>query len=555
MSTIPPTTPPGGAPPPFPPYDSKNQWRVYREQQKAAWRAQREAWKAQQRAMRANYVGACGPRVPSVVGPIILIAVGVIALLLLTGRIAADQFWSWYGHWWPLLLIGAGLALLGEWVLDLRRETPVHRGGSFVGIIILLAILGFCAAGWNHARPWLSQWGNHDSDFFNMFGFPEHEFDQKALSQQIPANAAIDIQNPRGDVSVTAVDGSTIEVQAHEVAYANSDFDAKKIFDAEAARLIVSGSAVEVKSDSNSSGRLNLTVTVPHGARVTLETGKGDVTAAGLGAGVSVTAHGDVHLSSISGPVEARFSDGKHDFSAHDIQGDVTANGDLNDFTLSEIKGKVTQKGEILGDVHMESIAGPVHLLTSVTDLQVADLPGDLTLDSEDLRINEAKGQVRVVTHSKDVDLSQIYGDSSVEDRDGRISVEPAGGYGVEAKNTKGDVEVTLPPNASATVDGRTRNGDIVTDFGLAVSGDEIKTVKGRIGSGTAKIVLSAENGDLRIKKGSEIPPAPDAPSAAASPSPTAPAANAPPKPKTPAASDAQHLKPSKGLPAQPVTQ
>ena len=256
------------------------------------------------------------------------------------------------------------------------------------------------------------------------------------------------------------------------------------------------------------------------------------------------TAHGDVHLSSIAGSVEAHFSNGKHDFSAHDIQGELSAEGDLNDLTLSEIKGKVTQSGEILGDVHMESIAGPVHLHTSVTDLQLAELPGDLTLDSDDLRINEAKGQVRVVTHSKDVDLSQISGDSYVEDRDGSISVEPAGAYGVDAKNSKGDVEVTLPPNASATVDGRTRNGDIVTEFGLTVSGEENKTVSGRIGSGASKIILSAENGDLRIKKGS-----------AASSAPEAPATPAPPAPKQPAASDAQHLKPSKGLPKQPVTQ
>ena len=151
MSSTPPNMPPaGGTPPPFPPYDSKNQWRVYREQQKAAWRAQRDAWRAQQRAMKANYIGVYGPHVPSVVGPIILIAVGIVALLLLTGHIAADQFWGWYGHWWPLLLIAAGLALLGEWMLDLRRETPVRRGGSFVGIIIVLAILGFCAAGSNN---------------------------------------------------------------------------------------------------------------------------------------------------------------------------------------------------------------------------------------------------------------------------------------------------------------------------------------------------------------------------------------------------------------------
>ena len=34
--------------------------------------------------------------------------------------------------------------------------------------------------------------------------------------------------------------------------------------------------------------------------------------------------------------------------------------------------------------------------------------------------------------------------------------IETAGAYDVEAKNDKGDVELTLPPNASGTVDGHT---------------------------------------------------------------------------------------------------
>jgi DUF4097 and DUF4098 domain-containing protein YvlB len=549
---MPPNTPPGGgAPPPFPPYDPKTQYRVYKEQQKAAWRAQRDAWK---RSVKANYGGVYGPQVPSIVGPILLIGVGVVALLVLTGHLAGGEFWTWYAKWWPLLLIGAGLALLGEWMVDMRREVPVRRGGSFVGIIIVLAILGFCAAGWTHMGPWFNHWDGNDSDFFNSFGRPEHDNDQKFVSATIPTNGAIEIDNPRGDVSISAGDGETVEVQAQEVAYAESDSEAKKIFDAEAPHLTVSGSAVLVKAESNSSGRLNLIVTVPRSAKVTVTAGKGDVTAAGLGTGISVKAHGDVHLSSIAGSVEAHFSNGKHDFSAHDVQGDVTADGDLNDLTFSEIKGKVTQSGEILGDVHLESISGPVHMHTSVTDLQVGELPGDLTLNSDDLRINEAKGQVRVTTHSKDVDLSQIYGDSTVEDRDGRISVEPAGNYAIDAKNSKGDVEVTLPPNASANVDVRTRNGDIVSDFeSPSFDGGTTKSALFRIGSGGPKIVLSAENGDVRIKKGSAVPSAPPVPAAPASPKGLK--LNVPPYPKTPSLSNAPHLKPSTDLPAQPVTQ
>ncbi|HTW62508.1 MAG TPA: DUF4097 family beta strand repeat-containing protein [Terracidiphilus sp.] len=542
MSTppnMPPNTPPGG----MPPYDPKTQWRVYREQQRAAWRAQRDAWRAQRHAWKAGYVGAYGPRVPSMVGPLILIAVGVVALLVITGRVAASSFWDWYAHWWPLLLIGAGLALLGEWALDMRRNTPVRRTGNFVGLLIFMAILGFSASGWHHMSPWLWQWNNDNGDFFNTFGLPEHDNDVQAINQQIAANATVDIENPRGDISVSAGDGPNLEVQAHEEAFANSDSDATNIWNAEAPHLTVSGTAVLVKSEGNSKGRLNLTVTVPKGVKVQVNAEQGDVTAAGLTAGVTVTApHGDTHLNAITGPVEAHFSGGKHDFSAHEIDGDITADGDTNDLTLSEIKGRLTLNGEIFGEVHMEGITGPIKLHTSVTDLEVASLPGDLTLDSDDLRVTQAEGAVHVTTHAKDVDLSQIYGDSYVENRDGRISVEPAGSYNIEAKNDKGDVEITLPPNANATVDGHTRNGDIVNDYGLAVSGDEDKTVSGKIGAGGPTIQLSSDNGDLGIKKGPAFPPAPPAPNVDMTAKPPGPA-------KVP------HLRSSKALPAQPVSQ
>ncbi len=533
MSNVPPNTPPGGMPPP---YDPRTQWRVYREQQKAAWRAQRDAWKAQQYAYKAKYHHAYGPRVPSVVGPIILIAIGIVGVLMYSGRIIPSDFWTWYGKWWPILLIGAGLAMLGEWALDLRRETPVRRGSGFVGILILLAIIGFCASGWNHWGPMNSQWGDHD-DFFNLFGLPEHDLDQQVLNVQIPSDASIQIENPRGDVSVTAGDSPNIQVQAHEVAFANSDTDAKKIFDAEQAHVTVSGNAVLVKSDSTNNGRLNLTISVPKSARVNVHSDHGDVTAASLNGGVNITSnHGDVHLSMIKGPVQVHFSNDRGDFSAHQVDGDLTAEGNCNDLTFSEISGKVTMNGELFGDVHMENVNGPIHLHTSVTDLDLASLPGDLTLNSDDLRVTEAKGQVRVTTHAKDVDLSQIYGDSYVNDRDGRIAIEPAGNYAIEAKNSKGDVEVTLPPNAQATVDGSTRNGDIVTDFPLSVSGDESKSVSGRIGAGGPKISLNAENGDIHIKRGSDVPAPP--PAVAGSPSPNAP-----------------HLKQPKVPVAPPVTQ
>jgi hypothetical protein len=110
----------------------------------------------------------------------------------------------------------------------------------------------------------------------------------------------------------------------------------------------------------------------------------------------------------------------------------------------------------------------------------------------------------------------------------------------VEAKNSKGDVEVTLPPNASASVNVRSHNGDIVSDFAMPSMEGENKSATFQIGSGGPRIVLSAENGDVNIKKGSPFPPPPGAAAA----------------PKAPAAAAAgPHLKTRKALPQQPVTQ
>jgi len=540
MSSTPPYTPPGGGAPP--PYDPRTQWRAYREQQKAAWRAQRDAMRAQRHQWKAAY-GYGGPRIPSVVGPIILIGVGIVALLIVTGRIDSGEFWSWYGRWWPLLLIAAGVAMLGEWALDMRRQTPVRRGGNFVGILIVLAIIGLFAA-WGHEwwGPMRAEWGNNGDDFFNMFGRPQHDMDQQVLNSQIPVNASIEIQNPRGDVSITAGDTTTIQVQAHAMAYADSDTEANKIFASEAAHVTVSGNNVLVKSEGNRSGRLNLTVAIPRSARVTVNAGRGDVTAAGLGAGANITAaHGDIHLNTITGSVQVHFSTDKGDFSAHQIDGDITADGRCNDLTLSEIHGKIVLNGDIFGEAHMENLTGQIHLHTSVTDLELGSLPGDMTLNDEDLRVTEARGNVRVMTHSKNVDLSQIYGDTYVEDRDGNISLEPAGTYNIDAKSTsgKGDIELSLPPNASASITAYTHNGDILSDYPVSLPEGESKKAAFSVGSGGAKISLSTDVGDVRIRKGSGFPPAPSV-------------SSNPPKPPTPP--NAPHLKAPKN-PAEPVTQ
>lgn len=560
MATTPPPpgTPPGrppGSPPGQPPYgppygtpfggSQREYWRFQKEQNKAAWRAQRDAWRAQRDALRAQNRAL---RVPSVAGPLVLITVGIVALLVMTGRLDADQFWNWYGHWWPMLLIGIGVVALAEWAIDLRRDhPPARRFGGYFGFIVLLVILGTCASGWHRFwGPLRAQFGDDNDDFFNSLGEPEHDLDQSVVNTKIPANAQIEIQNPRGDVSITAGDDADLGVQAHQVAFANSDADAKRIFDSQQAHVTVSGNAVLVRVDGNSSGRTNLTITVPHSASVNVTTGHGGVTAAGLGGNIDVNVqHGDLEATAIQGYVHAQLAN-HGDFSAHDVHGDVTVQGDGGDVTISDVHGKVSLQGDYTGDTHLERIDQDVHFHSSRTDMEMARLPGDLSLNGDSLHATQVVGPVRVIcSTSKDIELSQVYGDVEIEDHDARVELDMAGSYTVDVKNNKGDVEVSLPPGVNASVDARTHNGDIVSDFPLQISGDEDKTMVGNIGKGGPKVTLYTEHADLRLRKGDEAPPLP----ALAVP----PEAAAFPKVQLP--QRAPHLKASKGEAATPVVQ
>jgi DUF4097 and DUF4098 domain-containing protein YvlB len=524
----------------------KDYWRYQKEHNKAAWRAQRDAWRAQRDLLRAQNRSN---RATSVVGPIILITVGVIALLLVTGHLNADQFWTVVEKYWPMLLIGLGVVALAEWAVDLRRENPPSRQwGGYVWLVILLVLLGTGRAGWHRWwGPLHAEMGDNGDDFFNALGQAEHDSDQPAINSKIPANAQIDIENPRGNISITAGDDAEVGVKAHQIAYANTDADAQKIFNSEQAHVTVSGSAVVVKVDSNSSGRTNLVLTVPRTASINVTTGHGGLTVAGLAGNVDAQIqHGDMETTAIQGHVHAHLSN-HGDFSAHDIQGDVTVEGDGGDVTISDVHGKVTLQGDYTGDTHLERVDQAVHFHSSRTDLEFARLPGDMSLNSDSIHATSVVGPVRVIlSSSKDIEMSQVYGDTQIEDHDGRVELDMAGSYVVEVKDRKGDVEISLPPGAAQTVDARTHNGDIVSDFPLEISGDDDKTATGTIGKGGPKLTLSTEHADLRIRKEDEAPgPMPAASSAIKTPA----------EPKAPPAPGAPHLKPSKGETPAPVAQ
>ena len=377
-------------------------------------------------------------------GPIILLAIGIIALLVELGRLNGYAIWNWYVQWWPLLLIALGLISLVEYFFD--RRDPYARGApaadSFSSSSSCCSWAGARTPRATGATTWA--WTTTTSGSCGA----RSTTTTCRWTRPLAANGTVNVQNPRGDVTITPSTDGQIHLRAHEIVHTASDDDAQKAFDAIHPQIEASGTNITVSVPSHRGSAVNLALQVPEESQVMVNAGHGDVAIEGLKKNADVTApHGDVKFDSIGGDVHARMRDG--DFSAHAIGGQVFLNGHAGDVTLSEIKGQTTLDGEFFGDTHLEQMDGPIHFHSSRTTIDLPRLGGDLTLNSDDLQATQTGGPLRIVTRSKNIDLTQAAGDIHIESSNGDINIAAAAPLGnIDITNRTGDLTLTVPENA-----------------------------------------------------------------------------------------------------------
>lgn len=500
----PPYSGPTGGPANF---DSRRQWKQQRRVQKEQWRDQRAYYRNLRR--------------PSVVRPIVLIGVGVVALLIQTGTLSGYTFWDWYVRWWPLVLIGVGVLLLGEWYLQRDQPYAGRFGfGGLVGLLIFLPLLGLLG---RHAAN--SPFGWHfspDNDWsMHLFG-DEHDTDRQ-FDESFGGNGRLTIDNPRGDVSIAMSADDRIHVSAHEVVYSRDDRDAEKLFARLQPGLRVNGSNATLTTANLDRGSVDLTVQVPQSTILSIISGRGNVAVNGVSGAVSVdAARGDVTLNKLGGACTAKLTGGN--FAAHALANTLHLSGRTEDADISDVTGKVTLEGTFLGDVNLAKIAAPISLHSSRTTLEMDKLDGDLSLDHNDFNLNHATGNVRIATKDKNVTFNNLGGPLHVETSNGDIHVELTGGAAgsgpIELRNRNGGIHLGLPGDRLFHVDASTHDGDVMSDLNYTGKTERSdKSLSGDTGGGTGAptmVTLVTDHGDVSIKRSDaqslSIPSEPPAP-------------------------------------------
>ena len=174
----------------------------------------------------------------------------------------------------------------------------------------------------------------------------------------------------------------------------------------------------------------------------------------------------DVNVTGAAGPV-----------TVETVQGEVSVTGGLGIVSLSSVQGSVRLKGA-KGRIEVHSVNEDVHVSESSGEIRAESVNGEVSLEKVD---------------ATSLDATTVNGDVGY---DGPIHND--GRYSLSSHN--GDITLTVPPGANATVAVATFSGDFESEFPVTLGqGQKGKRFNFTIGKGGAEIELESFQGTIQL--------------------------------------------------------
>lgn len=445
------------------------------------------------------------PRPRSIVGPLVLITIGVLFLLRTTGVISFQSFRNWMVHYWPLLLIFWGVAKLLEHIWARQHGEPAPRLGAG-GVILLIFVILF-GTGVTQTADW--NWRGigteigADEDWDNIFA--NHYDYTDNFSQPLAGGSEIKILSAQGDITVTPSEDNEVHAVVHKSVRSDSQEKANRLNDSTHPKFTQQGNIwlLDLTSGDFENARFDLDLQLPKQIPLSLSTRRGNLSVSQREGNVDLsTDRGNLSAENVKGAASLHLRHGSVNVKA--VTGNVQVDGEVEDGSVSDVTGTLEFNAGYNGTVQLAHISDRLHFKSVRTDLQLAKLDGEISMGHGDIRATALAGPVKLNTRSNEVHFEDVSGEVEVENRNGIVSIRPKTPLGnIDVNNERGGIELELPTAAGFKLDAESKDGTIdVNDFSISVDNQRRDaTARATVGKGGPDIRLRTDRGTIQIRK------------------------------------------------------
>ena len=464
----------------------------------------------------------------SIVGPLILIVIGII--FLLRNMIPDFRVMEIVSIYWPWLLIGWGTLRVIEILNWHRNGQLAPRGGMQGGEWFLIVVICLFGSGMYAAR---------NANIFRDNGIhlpnwdilgERFDFSFNGTQTATGKTPRILIDNSRGDTRVVGIDSDEIRVTGTKTIRALNRDDANKNDKATNFEIVKSGDQIIIRTNLDRASdprsvHANLEVTVPKGATIEARGKYGDFDIENVDGIIEINSdNAGVRLNGIGGDVrvDLRRSDMVRIVNA---KGNVDIKGRGQDVELENIAGVATVSGQYSGEMKFQNLAKPFRFESQNSDIRVERIEGEIDLSGGRLTGRRLIGPIKITSKSKDIELSDFTNTLDIDVERGDIELRPTRVplSKIFARTRSGKAEIVLPNGAKLDLKAEVKKGEIHNSFGVPFKLTEDGRAATLTGStGGPEVKLEVDRGEIHIRKWSnedapverETPAAPAAPKA-----------------------------------------
>jgi Toastrack DUF4097/LiaF transmembrane domain len=386
----------------------------------------------------------------SIIGPLILIGIGVLFLLRnFWPEIAVFDFLALY---WPFLLIAWGVIRLVEILFWAAQSRPLPRNGISGGewlLALFICLLGGSMYAAQHSE-WLPRMRVWRGFVLNLG--ESHQYPLAPVEMPCPKNCQVVIESFRGNVRITGMSDSVVRVTGRETILSFHRPHPDLTNQQTPVQLLQQGDKMIVRpSEGQGAVLADLDITVPPNS--------------------SIQAHGR-----------------------------------SGDFNIEDINGPVTVDGSYGGEVQLRNVGQPVRYRDPRMTFSCEAVPGAIHMTRSEVRADNVAGPVVLTARSRDVRISGFTQSLALMLDRGDIQLAPGSSVPkMDVHTRSGDIDLALPPDAKFDLSASTDRGEVHNDYGGPLNVDASTrgaTISGSVAGGP-QLRLETGRGDVSIRKSS----------------------------------------------------